>query len=739
MNLRRIAFGGLLSIALAISASAQVIPFQLLVIQGPNTTTVQNGGAVSFVAPVGGSQTAQVTATYTGNGQVTVSQQAEVFGSTAFTAKIAGTLPLTLNPQDSFSIAITFSPTSAAQSTSQLNVPFVETVPPNVTNTNTITLSLQGIAPGFVLSYVLQSNPNVVTLQSGGTIPFPATLVGTTAQAALSITNTGSASGSVTGITISPGAFILQEVPLLPATVIAGQTLQVLVLYQPTAVGTDTGQVTITFASGPTVTINLTGSGSSPSLTYQLLDTNPPTTVSLGGTITLPNATLGQTATITVRVLNSGNANATVTAITVTGQGFSLSNAPAPPQTLAAGASITLTVNFTPTVPGTISGTLTVNSDTFTLSGVGLGSLLTFSYAAGGTTITLGGTNNSVVFSPVAITQSEQLNLDVKNAGTLAATISNIGLQTTSAPFSLSGVPPLPVTLAPNADFQITITFKPTSLGFSNANLLFDATMIVLQGSGTQPPPLPSYTISGPSGNAAPMTQPTIGLTLASSYPVEISGTLTLGVAGTLPADPAVQFATGGNTVSFTIPADQTSAVFGDQGTQLGVQTGTVASTVTITPSFATMTGDVNITPTAPEVLQFTVAPAAPALIAAQVTGEATAAPVAGQTTSTSSFTIQVTGFATTRSLTSAVVQFSIAPGYSMPTSQFTIDVNPISTVWFQSAASKAFGSQFTIAIPFTFQGVAPAGQSVLNAITSVSVTMSNAVGSSNSVQVPLQ
>ncbi len=97
-----------------------------------------------------------------------------------------------------------------------------------------------------------------------------------------------------------------------------------------------------------------------------------------------------------------------------------------------------------------------------------------------------------------------------------------------------------------------------------------------------------------------------------------------------------------------------------------------------------------------------------------------------------------MTGFSTTRSLTSAAVQFSIAPGYSMPTSQFTVNVNPIATVWFQSAASKAFGGQFTMAIPFTFQGVVPAGQSVLSAIASVSVTMGNAVGSSSSFQVAL-
>jgi len=661
-----------------------------------------------------------------------------VFGSTAFTAKLAGTLPLTLSTGGSLSIALTFSPTNATLSNAQLSLPFVEMVPPSTINTGAITLALQGTGPSFVLSYVLGTNLNVVQLQPGGNIPFPPTLVGTTSQAALDITNTGSGSGSVTGITISPGAFLLQDVPLFPQTVAAGQTLPVLVLYQPTGVNKDTGQITITFASGDPVTINLTGSGTSPSFTYQLLNTNPPTTVSPGGAITLPSANLGQTTSVTFQVMNSGNASGTVTSITMVGQGFGLSTVVVP-QTLAPGVNLTFTVNFTPTQPGTSSGTLIINSAIFNLSGVGLGPLLTFSYPAGGTTITLGGTSNSVVFSPVEITQSEQLSLDVKNTGTLPATISNIGVQPTGGPFSLSGQPPLPVTLAPNANFQITITFKPTTLGLSNANLLFDTTTIGLQGSGTQPPPLPSYTISGPSGNGAPMTQPAIGLTLSSPYPVEISGTLTLSVTGSLPADPAVQFASGGNTVSFTIPANQTSALFGAQGTQLGLQTGTVASTITITPAFATEAGDVNLTPAPPEVLQFTVAPAAPGLIVVQVTGKTAAAPVAGQTTSTSSFTIQVTGFTTTRSLTSAAVQFSIAKGFSMPTTQFTIDVNPIATLWFQSTASKAFGSQFTIAIPFTFQGVVPAGQSILSAISSVSVTMSNAVGSSSSITTALQ
>ena len=310
---------------------------------------------------------------------------------------------------------------------------------------------------------------------------------------------------------------------------------------------------------------------------------------------------------------------------------------------------------------------------------------------------------------------------DVKNTGTLPATISDIGVL--NGPYSLAGTPPLPVTLAPNADFQLVITFKPTALGYSNGTLMLDATSIALVGSGTQPPPLPSYTISGPSGTTAPFTQPTVSLSLASAYPVPISGSLTISATGTLPPDPAVQFATGGKTVSFTIPANQTAAVFGTQGTQLGLQTGTVAETITLTPSFATEAGNVDLTPDTPPTLQFTIAPAAPQVIAVQLT-----------TLTATGFTVQATGFATTRTLKSSTIQITPAKGFSLPNSQITLDLGQASALWFQGTASEAFGGEFTLSIPFTFQGLA-ANQSILNAISSVSVTMSNEVGASNSIQ----
>jgi len=724
---RRIGLGGLL-VMLAATGAAQTIPFSLLFTQGQNAFNVPSGSTVQFLAPVGQSQSAQLEVTYTGSGQVTIQQQPNVFGSLAFKATITGTLPLTLTTGNTFTVAIQFTPTSTSLAASQMSLSYVETLSPTSSNTNAITLTLQGTAPAFTLSYVLQTDQNVVPLQSGGAVPFAPTLVGTTAQATLNITNTGSGSGTVQGISISGSAFRLQGTPLFPATVIAAQNLPVLVLYTPTGASADTGQITITFGAGPAVTINLTGSGTSPTFTYQLLNTSPPTAVSPGGIIALPDTNLGQTSTLTIRVLNSGTANGTVSSINFAGQAFGLSNVPVLPQTLAPNASLTFNVNFTPTQPGAQTGTLIVNSDTFKLSGNGLGSLLTFSYVAGGTTITLNSTNTSVVFSPVTISQSESLSFDVANTGTLSATISNIGVGQAGGPYSLSGLPALPVTLAPGSDFHFTIKFAPTAVGFTNGTLLLDATSVNLIGSGTQPPPLPSYTISGPSGTTAPMSQPTVGLTLSSVYPVAISGTLTMTIAGTLPADPAVQFASGGRTVTFVIPANQTAAVFAGQGTQLGLQTGTVANSITLTPSFATQAGNVDLTPATPTVMQFSVVSAAPDLIALQLTGQ-----------STTGFTIQVTGFTTTRSLTSLGVQFTAAPGFTLATSQFTINVNPISTIWFESTASQAFGGQFTLSIPFTFQASVTAGQSVLSAIASVSVTASNATGASNSLQASLQ
>jgi hypothetical protein len=350
-----------------------------------------------------------------------------------------------------------------------------------------------------------------------------------------------------------------------------------------------------------------------------------------------------------------------------------------------------------------------------------------YSYVSGATTTTLGSNNTAVIFSPTAIGQTSQLNFIITNTGTTNANVSNIVIGETNSPFALSGPPNLPTSLGPGQTSQFNINFTQTTVGLVNGTLHIDTTTIPLIGSGTAPPTLPAYTIQGPSGNVAPQSQPTISLKLASPYPLALTGVLTLSTSGNLVNDPAVQFLTGGQTVPFVIPANSTDANFANQGPLLHLQTGTVASTITLTPTFATQAGNVPVTPASPTTLQFAVAPAAPLLLTVVPVNE-----------SASSFALNLTGYSTTRTLTSVTLQFTAAAGMTLGNSQATINIQPAATLWFQSTASQAFGGQFTVTLPFTLQGTPPTGKTLLETIASISAMVSNEVGTSNSVVTPL-
>jgi hypothetical protein len=95
--------------------------------------------------------------------------------------------------------------------------------------------------------------------------------------------------------------------------------------------------------------------------------------------------------------------------------------------------------------------------------------------------------------------------------------------------------------------------------------------------------PQPVFTFDPPNLSAA---QPSsLALGIPSVYPHDLSGTVSLTFVpanlpgGTLPDDPAIQFATGGRVVSFTIPANTLDAVFepGSEAGPIGFQPGTVA------------------------------------------------------------------------------------------------------------------------------------------------------------------
>ena len=102
----------LLPLALAVAAQAQTIPFTLTSNVSGASVAFQNGGPLTFSSANGQTQTAQITATFTGTGTATIAQQPSITGSSAFTASVSSALPLTVSPGNNFTILVQFIPTS---------------------------------------------------------------------------------------------------------------------------------------------------------------------------------------------------------------------------------------------------------------------------------------------------------------------------------------------------------------------------------------------------------------------------------------------------------------------------------------------------------------------------------------------------------------------------------------------------------------------------------------------------
>jgi len=443
-----------------------------------------------------------------------------------------------------------------------------------------------------------------------------------------------------------------------------------------------------------------------------------------GQPIALPSTNVGSTTPVTIEVQNTGTASTTISGIAVSGAAYSLSSQLVFPVTVAPGASTAFTLNFTPTAAGANPGALNIGGVIFTLTGTGLGQQLTYSYTAGSnanTPVLAGGT---ILFSSVPLTQSTSATVTVTNSGTLPATITSIGVvsASVSSAFAISSEPSLPATLAPNASLSFTIAFSPILSGLNTATLLVNTASFTLSGFGGAAPALPSYQITGVSGTVQPFTQPAVGITLAQTYPLTVTGTLTLAVSSAVFAsDPSVQFATGGQIVSFSIPANTTKAVFANGGTTIQFQTGTVAENITLSPSFA-ISGGGSVTSTG-SALVLTVPQLAPTLLSVQVT-----------TVNESSISVLIEGYSTTRSLSSISLQLtSLSSSFNLPTTTFTVNVSQSAGFWYSSGTSVAYGGEFAITVPFSTTLATTSTLPLANNI-GVTATATNSVGTSNSV-----
>ena len=331
-------------------------------------------------------------------------------------------------------ITVTFKPAATGALSATLSIA------DNASNTpQTVTLSGTGTAPA-----------PVVTL-TPASLTFSATDVGVTSAAqTVTVKNTGNASLTVSGVTISGAAASSYSETNTCTTVAANATCTVSVTFKPTAGGALAAVLNIADnATGSPQTVALTGTGTVVAPVVALTPTS----------LTFPSTTVGIASVAQViTVKNTGNATLTISSVSVGGTNASSFAKTSTCASVAANASCTISVTFTPTTFGTLKGSVSITDNAsgspqaIALTGVGIeagsyslsASAVSFAAGSGGaSTITATGTGGYfgiVTLGPCTLTTSPSgaVNAPACTIGTSPITVPKNGAGTGTVNFTSS-------------------------------------------------------------------------------------------------------------------------------------------------------------------------------------------------------------------------------------------------------------------------------------------------------------
>jgi hypothetical protein len=273
------------------------------------------------------SQSLPVTLTNTGNGSLTISA---IAASADFAE--TNTCGATLASGKNCTISVTFAPTVSGSASGSV------TVTDNAAGSpQSVSLSGTGTAPAVSFSPTSLSFGN----QAVGT---------TSASQPVTLTNTGTATLTISGIVASVG---FAQTNTCGASVAAAASCTINVTFTPSVSGSASGTVSVTDnASGSPQTVSLTGTGTvqtAPGVSFS------PTSLGFGNQLV---GTSSQSMPVTLT--NSGTAALTISTISATTDFTQTNNCGS---SLAAAASCTINVIFSPDSPGSLSGTLSVTDN----------------------------------------------------------------------------------------------------------------------------------------------------------------------------------------------------------------------------------------------------------------------------------------------------------------------------------------------------------------------------------------
>lgn len=310
-----------------LTISSGLVAQTALSVQSINFGSVQAGS--SLILPMAVSDG--------GNLKITI-QHVRISGS-GFSF-VGPNLPMILTPAQKSQLSLSFSPqgTGSASGTATV-VYWVAATKTSRGYSGRAVASLSGNETGAAAHLGAPSSLNL------GSVP-----VGGSQSKALTVSNTGGSSLTISAASVTGSGFTVSGLPL-PYSLAAGTSANLSVTFAPNSSGTDSASLVISSnASDPSVTVSLNGTATTPT---GALSVTP-------GSMSFGNVTVGSSQSKSGSVTASGG-SVTLSSASSNNSEFTISGLTFP-VTLAAGQSASFSLTFAPTAAGSASANISFSA-----------------------------------------------------------------------------------------------------------------------------------------------------------------------------------------------------------------------------------------------------------------------------------------------------------------------------------------------------------------------------------------
>ncbi len=293
-------------------------------------------------------------------------------------------------------------------------------------------------------------------IQVPANISFPVACAGATAQAALTVCNTGAADLHVSGIASSNPQFtVVAPSSGYPLTIAPGSCFPFQATFSPSATGPQSATLTVSSddPANPTVTVAASGAGGAPSIATLIANTGDFGEVCPASFRDLP-----------LTLNNNGACNLVVTGISSSSADFKTATVVSFPLTIAPGTSLQVPMRFEPSTPGAKAGNLTINSNDPVKP-----SAIVPVHGTAGRPVIATVVADTGDFGSVCLRRSKDLVVTIANTGQCPLKITNIA--SSSPEFQIAQVLSYPLSVAPGGSIQIPIRYAPASPSAKTATI----------------------------------------------------------------------------------------------------------------------------------------------------------------------------------------------------------------------------------------------------------------------------